>query len=58
LLSLLIIFDNVARGWMISGTGIELHVKLSLHLLVLLFPDFRRIIFLFILTKERLVGLA
>lgn len=58
LLSLLIVMDYVARGWMVSGTGIELHVKLSLHLFVLLFSDFRCVIFLFIFTEERLVGLA
>lgn len=58
LLSLLVVFDNVARRWMISRTGIELHVKLLLHLLILLFSDFRCVIFLFILTKEWLVGLA
>jgi len=58
LLTVLIVFNDVARRWMISRTGIELHVKLSLHLLVLLFSDFRCIIFLFILTKEWLAGLA
>ena len=43
---------------MIRGTSIKLHVELSLHFFVLLLPDFRCVIFLFILTKQRLVGLA